>query len=741
MSGAAHNDRKRRRPGGQAERLQSENRRFCAALDNMSQGLVVFDADSRLILRNRRYLELYGLSPEIAKPGCTLRELIAHRIETGSFSSGDPEQYIAGLMAALGRGDTVNDVVELIGGRTIAVSSRRIPCGGWVATHDDITERRQAEEAAAVARLRANAAERQGRAAYEFLNTVIENVPATLIVRDAHDGRYVLMNQAGERLYGVSRDEMIGKTPHELFPRAEADAIVARDLEVLESGQPLIVDALTVHTPGMGERVVKSKRLKIVGNDGAARHVLSFVEDVTERKKAENRIAHLAHHDPLTDLANRAAFSERLTSMLAEAEASKRPFAVLCIDLDRFKEINDVFGHAAGDALLQEVAQRLRNVANGEFLARLGGDEFTVLSGGGPQPANAAGLAERLLASFAADIDIAGHRLRIGLSIGIAVYPSDGDDAATLLANADAALYRAKAEGRGTLRCFEPDMDKRLRERRALQQDLRSAVAQGELVLHYQPKAVIGGEIVGFEALVRWRHKDRGMVPPNRFIPLAEESGMIMQIGEWVLREACREAASWDKPLQIAVNLSPIQFRHGDLAGVVHSILLETGLSPGRLQLEITENVLIGDFSRALAILRRLKALGVRIAMDDFGTGYSSLSYLQAFPFDTLKIDRAFISNLERNTQSGAIVRAVIGLARGLNLPVVAEGVETREQLGFLMHESCDEVQGFLIGQPLAIEAYAQIVGRSPAADTPPTSERIMDQPDLEQLLCRLKNG
>jgi len=741
MSGAAHSDRKRRRPGEQVERLRSENRRFSAALDNMSQGLVMFDEDSRLILRNRRYLELYGLSPEIAKPGCTLRELIAHRIETGSFSAADPEQYIAGLMAALGRGDTVNDVVELSGGRTIAVSSRRMPCGGWVATHDDISERMQAEEAAAVARLRANKAERQGRAAHEFLNTVIENVPATLIVRDAHNGRYVLMNQAGERLYGVSRDQMIGKTPHELFPRAEADAIVARDLEVLESGQPLIVDALTVHTPGKGERVVKSKRLKIVDTDGAARHVLSFVEDVTERKKAENRIAHLAHHDPLTDLANRAAFSEHLTSMLVEAEASKRPFAVLCIDLDRFKEINDVFGHAVGDALLQEVAQRLRNVANGEFLARLGGDEFIVLSGGGPQPANAAGLAERLLASFAEDIDIAGHRLRIGLSVGIAVYPSDGDDAATLLANADAALYRAKAEGRGTLRCFEPDMDKRLRERRALQQDLRSAVAQGELVLHYQPKAVIGGEIVGFEALVRWRHAARGMVPPDGFIPLAEESGMIMQIGEWVLREACREAASWDKPLQIAVNLSPIQFRHGDLAGVVHSILLETGLSPGRLQLEITESVLIGDFSRALAILRRLKALGVRIAMDDFGTGYSSLSYLQAFPFDTLKIDRAFISNLERNAQSGAIVRAVIGLARGLNLPVVAEGVETREQLGFLMHESCDEVQGFLIGQPLSIEAYSRIVGRSPAADTPLASERIMDQPDLEQLLCRLENG
>jgi EAL domain-containing protein (putative c-di-GMP-specific phosphodiesterase class I) len=280
------------------------------------------------------------------------------------------------------------------------------------------------------------------------------------------------------------------------------------------------------------------------------------------------------------------------------------------------------------------------------------------------------------------------------------------------LANADAALYRAKQEGRGTIRFFESDMDKRLRERRALQHDLRSAVENGELTLHYQPQALIGGEIVGFEALLRWHHPSRGNVPPNVFIPLAEESGLIITIGEWVLREACREAASWPRPLHIAVNLSPIQFRHGDLAGLVHSILLDTGLSPGRLELEITEGVLIGDFSRAVSILRRLKTVGVRIAMDDFGAGYSSLSYLQSFPFDTIKIDRAFISNVDCNPQSAAIVRAVIGLARGLSVPVVAEGVETRDQLAFLAREACDEVQGYLVGRPAPIETYAEIVGR-----------------------------
>jgi EAL domain-containing protein (putative c-di-GMP-specific phosphodiesterase class I) len=291
--------------------------------------------------------------------------------------------------------------------------------------------------------------------------------------------------------------------------------------------------------------------------------------------------------------------------------------------------------------------------------------------------------------------------------MGIAIYPNDGTDAATLLTNADAGLYRAKREGRGSVRFFEAQMDQRLRERRALQHDLRAAIEHDELRVYFQPQAAIDGRILGFEALVRWQHPTRGLISPGLFIPLAEETGVIVLIGEWILRRACREAASWDQPLQIAINLSPVQFRHGDLPALVHSILLETGLAPHRLTLEVTESVLIDDFSRAVAILRRLKALGVRIAMDDFGTGYSSLSYLQAFPFDKIKIDQAFISNLDKSLQSAAIVRAIIGLGRALSLPITAEGVETAEQLAFLARESCDEVQGYLIGKPLPIEAYA----------------------------------
>jgi EAL domain-containing protein (putative c-di-GMP-specific phosphodiesterase class I) len=321
-----------------------------------------------------------------------------------------------------------------------------------------------------------------------------------------------------------------------------------------------------------------------------------------------------------------------------------------------------------------------------------------------------------MLTAMAEDFVIKGQSLRTSISLGIGIFPVDGADAGTLVANANAALYRAKAEGRGVFRFFEADMDKRLRERRMLQQDLQSAIERNELTLHYQPQARIDGTIFGFEALVRWRHPTRGIIAPGTFIPLAEESRLIQPMGEWIMREACRQAASWPKPLQIAINLSPVQFRHGDLPGLVHSVLLETGLKPSRLELEITEGVLIDDFSRAVSILRRLKALGVRIAMDDFGTGYSSLSYLQAFPFDKIKIDQAFISNLEINPQSATIIRAVIGLARGLQVPVVAEGVETKDQLAFLAKESCDEVQGFLIGRPLPIAEYATLTARPPKA-------------------------
>lgn len=568
----------------------------------------------------------------------------------------------------------------------------------------DVTERKRAND--------------ELRRTREFLDTIIENVPAMLFVKEARNHRYILMNRAGEELLGIPRDELIGKTDYDLFPRDEADSLFMRDQQVLRADRLQIAEEETVRTRANGMRDLMMKRLAIDSDDGKNKYLLGVAEDITERKRAVARIAHLANHDALTDLPNRPAFAERLNFTLERASSNSERFAVLCLDLDGFKDINDVFGHSAGDELLRKISNRLAAAANGAFLARIGGDEFTIIVTDDPQPASAVALADRLLETVVEDFEIEGHNLRVGLSIGIAFFPIDGTTAAALLSNADAALYRAKAAGRGVFRVFEADMDRRLRERRVLQQDLRSAILRKELMLHYQPQALVSGEIIGFEALARWRHSVHGMISPSRFIPLAEESGLIIPIGEWILREACREAASWANPLQIAVNLSPVQFRHGNLPALVHEILLETGLNPGRLELEITEGVLFDDFSRASSILRRLKTLGVKIAMDDFGTGYSSLSYLQSFPFDKIKIDQSFVAKLKNTPQSSAIIRAIVGLGRGLSMNIVAEGVETSAQLDFLRAEDCNAVQGFLVGRPHAIEQYARQVGRYQIAAT-----------------------
>jgi diguanylate cyclase (GGDEF)-like protein len=427
----------------------------------------------------------------------------------------------------------------------------------------------------------------------------------------------------------------------------------------------------------------------------------------TELMARHQEIAHLAHHDSLTDLPNRTALSLQFESLIRSAAANGRSLAVLSVDLDHFKEANDLFGHAAGDELLCAIAERFKLATGGSFIARVGGDEFIILSEASDSLGRAKELAGRIFEAVSADIPVRGQQISISVSIGAALYPRDGADAASLMANSDAALYRAKADGRRMLQFFDPEMDRQIRERYALQHDLRTAVGHDELLLHYQPQARIDGTICGFEALARWRHPKRGMVSPATFIPLAEQDGSIVEIGEWTLREACREAASWSSPLQIAVNLSPVQFRFGDLAGLVHSILFDTGLAPSRLELEITEGVLIRDAQTALTILRRLKSFGVKIAMDDFGTGYASLSSLQSFPFDKIKIDRSFVSGVAENGQSAAIVRSILTLGTALGIPVIAEGVETKKELDFLSAEGCAEIQGYLLGRPQPAGFYA----------------------------------
>jgi diguanylate cyclase (GGDEF)-like protein/PAS domain S-box-containing protein len=647
---------------------------------------------------------MYNIDPRHIWRGCTIRDLLDARIAAGTFPL-DPARYDQELRAALKERTAFTLNIELKDGRTIAVVNQPMKDGGWVATHEDITERKRAE--------------RELERTRSFLDTIIENVPSPIIVKNISDLRYLLINRAAEKYLGVDRSVMLGKTAGEVMPRSSADKIEAEDQKLIESGEVAFLSEHAVATPANGTRIVTATRLPVKDTDGMPQYLISVINDLTERKHHEQRIEHLARHDPLTDLPNRTAFNDCIASTIGLAAGSRESFALLCMDLDRFKAVNDVFGHAVGDALLREVGRRLGAVSHGAFLARLGGDEFAVITPTGMQPAAAETLAERLSAALDSDIEINGNTLRVGATIGIGIYPQDGTDAAALIANADAALFRAKAEMRGSIRFFEISMDKQLRERRALQQDLRSASAHNELALHYQPQAHIDGEVTGFEALVRWHHPRHGLVPPDTFIPLAEESGLIVPMGEWILRMACREAASWPRPLHIAINLSPVQFQHGDLPRLVHQILLETGLAPSRLELEITEGVLIGDFTRAVAILRRLKGLGVRIAMDDFGTGYSSLSYLQSFPFDKIKIDQSFVANLGHSQQAATIIRAVIALGRGLNLPVVAEGVETEEQLRFLASENCNEIQGYLVGRPQPIDEYAEVVGRGRAPRRP----------------------
>jgi diguanylate cyclase (GGDEF)-like protein len=468
------------------------------------------------------------------------------------------------------------------------------------------------------------------------------------------------------------------------------------DLKVLEA---LVVDAYA--------QAERDRRR----TDRSIRKMVEELEEATARK-----IEYAERHDPLTDLPNRLAFGERLAAEIEAARVSESQFGIIFIDLDHFKDINEVFGHVVGDRLLKKVASRVRGAVGDGFLARLGGDDFNIIVTGGEQPTVTEELAKYIQELVSDGFHIDGDIVHTRVSIGIAVYPLDGTDAATLMINADAALSRAKRDGQGALCFFEAETDKQERDRNALQQELGSAIERNELKLFYQPQAKIGGEVTGFEALCRWDHPSRGRIAPNVFIPLAEENGMIIPIGTWALREACRQAASWPQPLSVSVNLSPVQFHYSDLPALVLSILMETGLAPHRLELEITEGILISDFDRAIGILRRLKALGVGISMDDFGTGYSSLRYLQAFPFDKIKVDKSFIDQIDQNVQSQAIIRAVIGLAHGLALPVVAEGVETAEQLAFLKREHCDEVQGYLIGRPLPIENYAALIGHGSAA-------------------------
>jgi diguanylate cyclase (GGDEF)-like protein/PAS domain S-box-containing protein len=517
--------------------------------------------------------------------------------------------------------------------------------------------------------------------------------PMPMWVFDAETMDFVSVNDAAVAHYGYDREAFLRMQLKEIWPRDEWDA---HTRALTQLGDTYQSDRNWRHIKANGSEIqvlTYGRRVMFDGRDG----FLVAIVDITERRKAEARVAYMAHHDALTDLPNRVFYQERLTQALDQDDPSK-PIAVLCIDLDLFKNVNDSFGHPTGDRLLKMVATRMRNEVRGNNLAaRLGGDEFAVVLASDVTPNETNDFAARLIEIISAPYDMEGTEVVIGASIGIALSPGDGDTCEELMRNADMALYRAKAEGGGVHHFFEREMDRQAQKRRDLELDLRSAFASGDFELHYQPLVDLAADrITGFESLLRWRHPEKGMISPADFIPVAEDIGLIVQLGEWVLRNACAEAAKWPDDVKVAVNLSPVQFRSRNLVQVVVAALAYSGLSPQRLELEITESVFLAETEANLATLHQLRALGVRISMDDFGTGYSSLSYLRSFPFDKIKIDRSFVKDLIERPDCVAIVRAISGLGRSMNIITTAEGVETMDQLDWLRAEGCNEVQGFL---------------------------------------------
>ena len=538
--------------------LRLQNMRFNAALENMPQGLCMFDSERRLVVSNAQYARLCGFDPGLLKVGTPFRDILEWRVQNGN-SPRNGQEYIDQRLAEVDRATPYVTVDEMQDGKFIEVIFQPLAEGGWVAIHND----------------------------------------------------------------------------------------------------------------------------------------------VTQQKRSEERISHMAHHDALTDLPNRLMLREQLDQHLNSVERGAA-VAVLCLDLDYFKQVNDTLGHPIGDALLCAAGKRLREcVRDTDVVARLGGDEFAIIQAGVEQPTSANTLAQRLVDAMARPFTIDGHEIIIGTSVGISIAPNDGTDPDVLLKSADMALYRAKDSGRNAFSFFESAMDAQMQERRTLEIDLRKAIAVGEFELFYQPLVNLRENIIsGFEALLRWHHPTRGIVSPATFIPLAEETGLINPLGEWVLRQACKEAARWPAELKIAINLSPVQFRSKNLVGTVMSAIAASGIAPDRVELEITEAIMLQNNEATLATLHQLRGLGVRISMDDFGTGYSSLSYLRSFPFDKIKIDQSFVRGLNKNKDAIAIIHAVSGLGTSLGMMTTVEGVETTEQLELVRAEGCTEVQGYLFSKP-----------------------------------------
>ena len=697
-----------------APRSAHSSARLEEAINHLSLGIVIFDEKREVIFCNDRYREMYGLSPEQVKPGTPTHELIRHRLKLGLKVQVAVDDYIR---ERVGRDIALDTTMqEFTDGRIIAYTVYPLPGGGGMATHEDITEREELN-----ARLKKQY--ELGREQEETLrirnfqfDTAINNMSQGLCFFDS-DHRLIVCNDRFVEMYDIAPERVSpGMSLIEIvdlrfeagsFPAMTRDEYLRwrTNVAVSNEAKDSIVEL-------MNGRTFKIRHRPMPGGGWVATH-----EDITEQRQSEVKIEYMAHHDALTDLANRVLLNDRLEHALGRVQHAEM-VAVHHLDLDQFKAVNDTFGHPCGDKLLRIVAERLRGlVGEADTIARMGGDEFVIVQATIADPAEATSLAQRVIDALSEPYDIDGQQAVIGVSIGISVGPGDGSNPDKLLRNADLALYRAKSDGRGTFRFFEPAMDLQMQTRRVMEQDLRKALPAGEFELHYQPVVNLASkEISGFEALIRWNHPAKGLISPATFIPLAEEIGFIVPMGEWVIRQACATAAQWPDKLHVAVNISAIQFRSPGLMQVIVSALAASGLAPTRLEIEITESVLLHNKEATLAVLHQLRALGIRIAMDDFGTGYSSLTYLQSFPFDKIKIDRSFVKNITEDSSSLTIVRAVAALANGMGMTATAEGVETAEQLHSIASEGCTEMQGFLFSKPLpAAEIERQFLsGRGP---------------------------
>ncbi|WP_454652465.1 bifunctional diguanylate cyclase/phosphodiesterase [Bradyrhizobium liaoningense] len=679
------------------ERIEAKRLQLDTALNNMSQGLILYDAAGYIVTCNRRYADMFGLSHDVIKPGCHIREAMYHRKERDAFD-GDVETFCADVMRIVAEGRVSTRIHQLANGRAFQVINTPLAQGGWVATIEDITERRNLE--------------RERDRNYTFLREIIDHIPSQITVKDARTRQYLLLNGVAEQLFGQSRQDVVGKTAFDIFPEALAARITEDDSSALESARGLFKDEHAWQMPGVGPRYITSSRIGIRDEAGEPRYLIHVIEDVTERRRADEQIAHLAHYDALTDLPNRTLFREQIERELAKVAGGER-FALLYIDVDEFKGINDSLGHHVGDELLKAIADRLRGCLKpGDLIARLGGDEFAVIQTGIESSADVLSFLTRIYQAIRQPYRCLGHQLSTDASIGIALAPQDGADLDQLIKNADLAMYGAKANGRRTHRFFEPEMDASAKARLSMELDLRQALVNGGFEIHYQPLVDLrSGEVSGCEALLRWRHPERGMVSPAEFIPIAEDTGLINELGDWVLRMACNEAATWPAHVRVAVNVSPVQLKCDTLALRIAGALAASGLNPRRLELEITEAVLIRDDEAALSILHQLRSIGVRIALDDFGTGYSSLSYLKRFPFDKIKIDRCFVVDIAEASGSPVIVQAVVNIAAASSMTTVAEGVETEAQRDMLRALGCTQMQGYLFSAPKPASEVRKLFG------------------------------